>query len=358
MASLNAPTVGWRRFVAGCACAAALSSVGCREDQAPVTKHPQPSAEATEASASVVRTAASHAAPSAAQARQQAEPSASPSSDLTPKKSVAADEKTWVWKETPIGEMQVVVSVPKHFEGQKLPVLITMHGLGEARKGPEKGARGWLDDYDLAKAEARLHSPPLTTKDLHGFAGERLDVFNQALKDEPYRGLIVVMPYTPDILKGDRPFSLAEPLASFLVDKLLPRVYEETPAIGSVASTGIDGVSLGGRAALLVGLLRPEAFGAVGGLQPAFDQKDAPELTRRALAARKKNPKFQLRLLTSVGDFFLGSTKAISQAFDEADVFHSLVIVPGDHSYRFNRGPGAYELLMYHDRVLRGRPPV
>ncbi|MCA9645288.1 MAG: esterase, partial [Myxococcales bacterium] len=233
-----------------------------------------------------------------------------------------------------------------------------MHGLGEARKGPAKGARGWLDDYDLAKAEARLAAPPLTTQDLQGFAGERLDVFNATLKEEPYRGLIVVMPYTPDILKGDRPFSLAEPLATFLVDKLLPRVYKETPAIGSVASTGIDGVSLGGRAALLVGLSRPEAFGAVGGLQPAFDQKDAPELTRRALEARKKNPTFQLRLLTSVGDYFLGSTKAISQAFEEADVFHSLVIVPGDHSYKFNRGPGAYELLMYHDRVLRGRPPV
>ena len=87
-------------------------------------------------------------------------------------------------------------------------------------------------------------------------------------------------------------------------------------------------------------------------------EADLAELTRRALEARKKNPTFQLRLLTSVGDYFLGSTKAISQAFDEADVFHSLVIVPGDHSYKFNRGPGAYELLMYHDRVLRGRPPV
>lgn len=330
-------------------------AVGCREDQAPVTKHPHPSAQSA-AKASVPTQAPS--APSAAQAKSAPAPSAAPSVSLTPKNYVAAEEKTWVWKETPIGEMQVVVSVPKHLEGEKLPVLITMHGLGEARKGPERGARGWLDDYDLAKAEARLTAPPLTTQDLQGFAGERLEVFNQTLEDEPYRGLIVVMPYTPDILKGDRPFSLAEPLTAFLVDKLLPRVYKETPALGTAASTGIDGVSLGGRAALLVGLSRPEAFGAVGGLQPAFDQKDAPELTRRALEARKKNATFQLRLLTSVGDFFLGSTKAISQAFDQADVFHSLVIVPGDHSYKFNRGPGAYELLLYHDRVLRGRPPV
>jgi hypothetical protein len=32
------------------------------------------------------------------------------------------------------------------------------------------------------------------------------------------------------------------------------------------------------------------------------------------------------------------------------------VTVPGPHDYEFNRGPGAYEMLMFHDRVLRGQP--
>jgi hypothetical protein len=38
-------------------------------------------------------------------------------------------------------------------------------------------------------------------------------------------------------------------------------------------------------------------------------------------------------------------------------VTHTFDTVLGTHSYRFNRGPGAYEMLLYHDRVLRGLPP-
>lgn len=340
-----------------------LAASGCRDEQAQVTKHPAHSAKPQGSAAYKLRVA-SHVPNAASQPPgsqppgSSAKPPAVASAAPTAKKLVAAVEKTWVWKDTPIGEMQAVVVVPKHLEGERLPVLITMHGLGESRKGPEKGARGWLDDYALGSALERLQAPPITPGDLRGFAGERLGPINVALSKQPYQGMILVMPYTPDILKGDRPFSLAEPLASFLVDTLLPRVYKETPAIGTPASTGIDGVSLGGRAALLVGLTRATSFGAVGGLQPAFDQKDATAFTSFAMAARKMNPKLQIRLLTSVGDFFLGSTKAISQALDEASVEHTLLIVPGDHSYKFNRGPGAYELLLYHDRVLHGLPPI
>jgi enterochelin esterase-like enzyme len=134
----------------------------------------------------------------------------------------------------------------------------------------------------------------------------------------------------------------------------LPRVYRETPAVGSAESTGIDGVSLGGRASILVGLLRPEAFGAVAALQAAFDSADATELTRRAKAARAKNPKLALRLLTSEGDFFLHSTKTISTAFSDAGIDHDFVLIPGPHDYPFNRGPGVYEMLLFHDRALRG----
>jgi hypothetical protein len=63
-------------------------------------------------------------------------------------------------------------------------------------------------------------------------------------------------------------------------------------------------------------------------------------------------------LLTSDGDYFLASTKAISLAMKQAGVPHSLVIVPGPHDYPFNRGPAVYEMLLYHDRVLRGLPPI
>ena len=132
----------------------------------------------------------------------------------------------------------------------------------------------------------------------------------------------------------------------------------ETPAIGTAQTTGVDGISLGGRAALAIGLRHPEAFAAVGGLQPAFDLDNAGKVAERALLARQKNPSLSFRLLTSDGDYFLASTKAMSQAMQQAGVPHSLVVVPGPHDYPFNRGPAVYEMLLFHDRVLRGLPPI
>jgi enterochelin esterase-like enzyme len=260
-----------------------------------------------------------------------------------------------VWDKTPVGPMQAVVLLPERTADQRFPVLITMHGKGEALKGVKRGARGWPDDYLIEDAIARLAKPPLTNNDMEGLADPaRLRRINESLSGTPYRGLIVVCPYTPDILQGNKPFSAASPLARFLVDELVPRVKKETPALESAKAFGIDGVSLGGRASLLVGLERPEAFGAVAGLQAAFDSADAPELARRAKAAREKNPDLRFRFLTTDDDYFVGANKAIARAFAEAGIPNQLLVIPGPHDYAFNRGPGAYEMLLFHDRALRG----
>jgi enterochelin esterase-like enzyme len=170
--------------------------------------------------------------------------------------------------------------------------------------------------------------------------------------------LVLVCPYTPDLLRGDEPFTGAPPLARFLVDTLIPKIYAETPAIGTPATTGVDGVSLGGRAAISVGLLRPEAFGAVATLQAALDPRNASEVVVRAKRAREKNPKLRLRFVTSSEDYYLPALRTIAGALRSADVSHEFLVVPGPHDYVFNRGPGAIEMLAYHDRVLRGREPV
>lgn len=268
-------------------------------------------------------------------------------------------EVTWSWPDTPIGAMNAVVVVPERDASERFPVLLTFHGTGEARKGPEKGARGWVDDYGMLKALERLKHPPLTNEDLEGFADpKRLALLNAALAKEPYRGLIVVNSYTPDMLRGDEPFSKVPPLAMFAIGELLPRAYRETPALGTAQTTGVDGISLGGRAALAIGLRNPESFAAVGALQPAFDLDNAGPVAQRAALARQKNPALAFRLLTSEGDYFLASTRAISTAMRQAGVPNVLVVIPGPHDYPFNRGPAVYEMLIHHDRVLRGLPPI
>jgi len=279
------------------------------------------------------------------------------SASATPRR-LAAEERTWTFPESPVGRMSVVVVIPERAPAEKFPVLIALHGRGETLKGPERGARGWVDDYALPRAVERLAHPPLVADDFEGFIERpRLDTLNRALAEHPYRGLIVVCPYLPDLLSGDEPFSHAPPLAKFLVDQLLPKTVLETPALGTPAATGIDGVSLGGRASLAVGLLRPESFGAVASLQAALDPENANDVANRALGALKKNPKFRLRLLTSSGDYYLGALTAIHAGLEYAGVPHDYVVVSGPHGYAFNRGPGALEMLSYHDRVLRGLPP-
>lgn len=271
---------------------------------------------------------------------------------------IPASELTWSFPETSVGPMQVVVSLPARQPEERFPVLIAFHGRGEARKGPARGARGWVDDYGLLRALNELTRPPLEPELFLGFAEpERLQKMNQSLRARPYHGLIVVMPYTPDSLGGDDALARARPLGEFVLQQLLPRVYSETPAIAKPAATGIDGVSLGGRAAWAIGLSQPKRFGVVAGLQAAFDAEEGELLERAALSALKQNPSLTLRLVTSEQDYYLASLSALSARFTRAKVPHRLDVVRGTHSYTFNRGPGVYEMLLFHDRALRAEPP-
>jgi iron(III)-salmochelin esterase len=289
-------------------------------------------------------------APNAASAEASAAPAAAPNEGPWP-----AAELTWRFPHAELGEMVVVVHVPA--TAQRLPVLVTMHGLGESEKGPERGARGWTDDYALPRALRRLGQPPLADADLEKLSSaSRLATLNASLAAHPYGGLVVVTPYTPNILAGDRSLDAAEPLGRFLVDDLLPRVRRETPALSDPAATGIDGVSLGGRAALLVGLSQPQAFGAVASLQAAIYAHELDEITRRAATALAQNPNLRLRLLTSTGDFYRASIERLATQWKGRGLEHRLDVVDGPHSYAFNRGPGVYEMLLFHDRALRGQP--
>jgi hypothetical protein len=270
-----------------------------------------------------------------------------------------AEELTWAFPETPIGRMSVVVLVPERLPSERFPVLITMHGRGETLKGPERGARGWVDDYKLSRAIGRLAQPPLAERDFEGFVDRaRLLALNTTLGREPYEGLIVACPYTPDVLGREEPFTQAPLLAGFLIDTLLRKIRTDTPAIATAEATGIDGVSLGGRGAISVGLHRPEAFGAVAGVQAAFDSENTNDFAVRAERALAKNPRLKLRLLTSSEDYYLAVMRRFHAALDRKNVPHDFLVVPGPHDYAFNRGPGAIEMLVYHDRVLRGRAAI
>lgn len=232
------------------------------------------------------------------------------------------------------------------------PLLVALHGRGEAGRGLEAGARGWRDDYHLDRARKRLVAPPLTKADFHGHVtDERLAALNASLAAQSYRGVAVACPYTPAL--GNPSPRAAQGFAKFVVESLLPKAAAVAGTKLERARTGIDGVSMGGRLALLLGFLHPEVFAAVGALQPAIATSEADELAELAAKAHARKP-IAIRLVSSEKDPFLAAVQALGAALARRALPHQVVITPGPHDYVWNRGPGSYEMLLWHERVLRG----
>ncbi len=252
------------------------------------------------------------------------------------------------------GPQRVVVLVPTWAnEHHKLPLVIALHGRGEANRGLDVGAWAWVRDYGLDRSAARLRQPPLTRDDYLGLiTPSHLDRLNDSLRTNPWRGLVVACPYTPDIL-GHSDLDAAVPMARFVKQYLIPKVRKRFPVIDSRQATGIDGVSLGGRMALLVATLYPEQFGAVGTLQAAFRDQELPMLVQRIRWAWQQpvHP-MALRILTSDHDPFRPTLEKLASMLQPAPQGFAFDLVAGPHDIDFNRGPGGIEMLRWQERVL------
>src|SRR5581483_3179164 len=98
----------------------------------------------------------------------------------------------WTMDPWPGGPATVKVLVPTW--GDKHPLVIALHGRGEALKGPARGASGWPDDYAMLRAYERLRHPPLVDADFEGLSDpSRL----AAMNTRKFEGLVVACPYVP-----------------------------------------------------------------------------------------------------------------------------------------------------------------
>jgi len=297
----------------------------------------------------LLRGAAAFALPAVAGCRCAGAPGAGPAAVVAPPwQELSFEPSAWY----PEPERALVLVPPGAAE---LPIVVALHGRGESGRGLDAGARGFRDDYGVDRIDGRLRAPPITRQDLLGFASEeRLAKLNASLAAQPYRGVVLACPFAPDL--RDRSVAGAEPYGRFVVESLLVKVREKLGTTAAAARAGIDGVSMGGRLSLWIGFRFPEAFAAVGAMQPALRVEEAASVAALARAAREKSPTLRIRLLSSEDDPFLAAVKAASAKMDEAGVGHDLVIVPGPHNYEFNRGPGCTEMLAWQERALRGLP--
>jgi hypothetical protein len=264
-------------------------------------------------------------------------------------------ERLWDFPSSPAGPTRVgVLLPPTRAAGERWPVLIALSGWGESARGPETGVWGWAHDYELGASDAELRRPRLRREAFLGFvAPPRLEALRRDLARRPYRGLVVVTPYTPDVLDLDGG-DLSAAWGDWLVSTVLPRVRAELPVLATRGSTGIDGVSLGGLLALETGLRHPEAFGAVGSLQPAVRRRVERVMARLAPAAAR--PPQRIRLLATRQDGLTRDVTALHAAMTARGFTHEFRVVEGPHDYVFNRGAGGVEMLLFHDRALRGEP--
>lgn len=249
--------------------------------------------------------------------------------------------------------MRSLVLVPRWARpDERLPVLIALPGRAEALRGPE-GAHAWVREYEIGKAVAALRHPPLTAGAFHGHVTDsRLATLNHALAERPFRGLAVLCPSIPEALAKQADQERADAFGRRLFD-LVRRLGAIRPGLVG-AAIGIDGISFGGRLALSVGLANARGFRAVGALQPSLRKDDIAPLVDRARQAFTANPDLRLRLVTSHRDDFREEVTALHDAFADAGLPHAYEALEGPHDYAFNRGPGAIEMLLWHDHVLRG----
>lgn len=266
-------------------------------------------------------------------------------------------ERLWEFSTSPIGPTRVAVLLPPaRSAGERWPLLVALSGWGESARGPEEGVWGWAHDYELGASDAELRRRRLRPEAFLGFvAPARFETLRRDLARRPYRGVVVVTPYTPDVLNPDG----GDPSAAWgdwLVSTVLPRARAELPVLATREATGVDGVSLGGLLALETGLRHPEAFGVVGSLQAAVRNRVERVMARHV--ASPARPPQRIRLLGTRSDSLTRDITALDAAMTARRVPHELRVVEGPHDYVFNRGAGGVEMLLFHDRALRGEPAL
>jgi predicted esterase len=246
--------------------------------------------------------------------------------------------------------------VPNHLaRDERVPLLVLLHGLGETSDS-STGVYAWVERYGLGTAYARLRRPPVTrsTRAADLFPDARFAEINAALAAQPFRGMAVACPFTPNVARLPNPEAALDAYAAWVCDVVVPRARKEAPVFPDAAHTALDGVSLGGYVGIEVFLRRPEVFAAWGGVQSGFGVGRVPAYADKLAAVLGKAARTSIHLETSEADPFREANTALAAALGRKGVPNDFVVLPGMHDQVFLREAGTIEMLLWHDRRLRG----
>jgi poly(3-hydroxybutyrate) depolymerase len=248
--------------------------------------------------------------------------------------------------------------VPKHVGTGRVPLLVLLHGLGETGN-QRTGAHAWVERYGLGQVYDRLRSPPI--RRIYASKGpawryweaQRLAEVNALLTAQPFRGLAIACPFTPNVYRAKNRNQTLDAYASWLVDTVIPRARKDAKVMDDPAHTYLDGCSLGGYVGLEVFLRQPGHFGAWGSVQGALGAHRVKRYAERIAAVIRDHGKRPIHLETSTGDAFRKVNKQLSRELTKAGVAHDWMMPPGPHNQPFLRESGTLEMLLWHDRLPR-----
>lgn len=249
---------------------------------------------------------------------------------------------------------RVDLLVPTHLGTKQVRLLIALHGLGESHDA-ELGAAAWVDRYGLGSSYERLLASPVQRTRQKGhrdtdWTDDRLKAVNASLTANPFRGLAVACPFTPSFKDvPDRTRAIRE-YGEWIVGEVIPLARKEAPVIPTASATTLDGCSMGGPFALDTFIAHPDAFGAIGTIQGAFSDYRAPQYAKDLAAAMAKHGPRRIQLLSSEGDKFSTSARALSAQLTKKSIDHTLRIIPGPHDQPWLREAGTIEMLLFHER--------
>jgi hypothetical protein len=236
---------------------------------------------------------------------------------------------------------------------ERVPLLVLLHGLGESID-ERLGVYAWLDRYGLGTAYERLEHPPIARAGPRAdWTATRLAEVNAMLGAQPFRGLAIACPFTPNVYKQPNPGAAIDRYARWIADTVLPRARAEAPVWPDAAHTTLDGCSLGGFVGLEVFLRVPELFAAWGGVQSAIGEGSAGAYAERIARALARTGPRALHIETSEADPFCSANEALSRALGDRKVAHELRVLPGPHDQPWLREAGTLEMLLWHDRLPR-----
>jgi enterochelin esterase-like enzyme len=244
---------------------------------------------------------------------------------------------------------------PKHVGDEKVPLLVLLHGLGETHD-QRIGARAWLDRYGLGTAYDRLREPPIEPlyEKSRYWKKKRLKEVNELLADQPFRGLALACPYTPNVYKsplGRK--AVLDKYADWITDVVIPRARKEANVLETTRHTYLDGCSLGGYVGIEVFLRKPQHFGAWGTVQGALGAHRVLSYAKRIAKAIEDHGARRVHVETSTADAFRKVNERFAKALDKQGVKHDFIMPPGPHNQPFLRDSGTVEMLLWHDRLPR-----